>query len=465
MPSLYKKGTKFDWVTILAYVALVAVGWIAIYTADYDEKASSILNFSYSYGRQAVWALASFGIVFMIQIVDTKFFTSLSYPIYLGALFGLVFVLLLGNEISGSSSWFKIGNSTIQPSEFAKFATCLAIAKFLSNQHELSLSYQTQFVTASLVGVPMLLTLMQGDAGTALVFSSLSLALYREGFSGVILLIAVILAALFILGLVLPYFVVMLIVAFAIITIWWIKEGIDWRETAIFALPIAYIIFSPIFLPPTFVLTTVSLMLIAFGFFMLYKGKLIYSLLTAFILCSLYLRTVDYAFKNILEPHQQNRIGIILGLITDNKGVGYNLNQSKIAIGSGGFWGKGFLNGTQNKGNFVPELNTDFIFCTIGEEFGFMGSMVLVGLFSILFFRIIMLAERQQSKYSRIYAYSVVSILFFHFAINIGMTIGLVPVIGIPLPFISYGGSSLLSFSILLGILIKLDSERYLYLT
>jgi rod shape determining protein RodA len=324
-------------------------------------------------------------------------------------------VILFGKEIAGSKSWFQVGGFSIQPSEFAKFATALALAKYLSKIDLNINKISTKFVAAIIIVFPSFLILLQYDTGSAMVFSAFILVLYREGLSGNLLLAGLGAALLFILALLINKFILIGILAANAILV-----------------------------------------------YSLYKGlrKKVFYIVAFFILIAGYVYSVDYAFENILEPHQKKRISVLLGMENDLHGAGYNVNQSKIAIGSGGFWGKGFLKGTQTKFDFVPEQSTDFIFCTIGEEWGFIGSFVIIVLFLSLFSRIIFLAERQRSKFSRIYGYGVAAILFFHFVVNVGMTIGLFPVIGIPLPLISYGGSSLWAFTILIFIFVKLDSVR-----
>ncbi len=406
---------NLDWITVLLYLLLVLAGWVSIYAAIYNEEHSSILDMSQNYGKQLMWIITSVVLVLVILIIDAKFYSAFSILLYLVVMLLLIAVLLIGKEIAGSRSWFQIGSFSLQPSEFAKFATCLALAKYLSKIDLKSNKFSTRVIAASIIIFPALLVLLQPDTGSALVFAALILVLFREGLSGNLILLGVSVAILFILALLLNKF--LLIGLFA-----------------------------------------VNAVLI----FILFKNlrKKWYWIVGVFLLVSAYVFSVDYAFENILEPHQKKRINVLLGIETDIHGAGYNVHQSKIAIGSGGFFGKGFLKGTQTKFDFVPEQSTDFIFCTVGEEWGFIGSFVIIILFVGLMTRIILLAERQRSKFSRIYGYGVASIIFFHFIVNIGMTIGLFPVIGIPLPFISYGGSSLWGFTVLLFIFIKLDSVR-----
>jgi rod shape determining protein RodA len=400
---------------LLLYLTLVLMGWISIYAAVYNNEHASILDLSQSYGKQLLWIITAFALGLMIMLTDAKFFNAFAYPIYIGTILLLIVVLFTGKEIAGSKSWFEIGGFRLQPAEFAKFATNLALAHFLSALDFDNRKRKSQFIPLIILAIPALLILLQNDTGSAIVYTSLALVLYRQGMPGSILLIGVAVAILAIMALLFNQYIV---------------------------------------------ISVVGVLLIGFTFFIRRNWQNIVKVLGIFIVASTFVLSVDYAFQNVLEPHQKTRINVLLGKQIDLKGAGYNVNQSKIAIGSGGFWGKGFLKGTQTKFNFVPEQSTDFIFCTVGEEWGFVGSTVVMLLFLALIVRIIMMAERQRSDFSRIYGYGVASILFFHFFVNIGMTIGLMPVIGIPLPFFSYGGSSLWSFTILLFIFIKMDSNR-----
>ena len=400
---------------VLLYLTLVLMGWISIYAAVYNDEHSSILDLSQSYGKQLLWIFTALAIALMILLTDAKFFNAFAYPIYIGTILLLVVVLFAGKEIAGSKSWFQIGEFRLQPAEFAKFATTLALAHYLSALDFDSRKRKSQIIPLIILAIPSLLILLQNDTGSAIVYSALALVLYRQGMPGSILLVGVAIAILAIMALMFNQYIV---------------------------------------------IVGIGILLIGFTFFIRRNWQNIAKVIGIFVVASLFVLSVDYAFQNVLEPHQKTRINVLLGKQIDLKGAGYNVNQSKIAIGSGGFWGKGFLKGTQTKFNFVPEQSTDFIFCTVGEEWGFVGSTIVMLLFLALIVRIIMMAERQRSDFSRIYGYGVASILFFHFFVNVGMTIGLMPVIGIPLPFFSYGGSSLWAFTILLFIFIKMDSNR-----
>lgn len=406
---------NIDWVLVLLYFLLVLIGWVNIYAAVYNQEHQYIFDLSQNYGKQLIWIGTSAFLALVILIIDAKFFSTFSFVIYLLIIALLIGVLLFGKEIAGSKSWFQIGSFSLQPSEFAKFATALALAKYLSKMDLNINKFSTKAIAVTIIFAPAILVLLQHDTGSAMVFSALVLVLYREGLSGNILLLGLFVAILFILALVINKFILIGLLAVNAILIFYLYKGLR---------------------------------------------KKLWWIIGLFILTTGYVYSVDYAFENILENHQKKRINVLLGKETDIRGAGYNIHQSKIAIGSGGFAGKGYLKGTQTKFDFVPEQSTDFIFCTIGEEWGFIGSFVIIILFLALLSRIVMIAERQRSKYSRIYGYGVASIIFFHFAVNIGMTIGLFPVVGIPLPFISYGGSSLWGFTVLLFIFIKQDSVR-----
>lgn len=407
--------SSIDWFSVLLFLALVLLGWINIYAAVFNEEARSIFDISQEYGRQMLWIITAAVLILVIMILDSNIFQTLAYPIYFITILMLIGVLLFGKEVAGARSWFAIGSFSIQPSEFAKFATALAFAKFASSKDVDFKKWRDRFIGLGIIFLPALIIVPQPDPGSALVYTAFLLVMYREGLSGSYIFLGIGLATIFIMSLLIDKLYLMIILA-----------GIG----AI-----------------TILLTR--------------KIKRFYlGVLGVLAICFIFIQSVDYTFNNVLEDRHRNRINILLGKAHDPKGIGYNTNQSMIAIGSGGLTGKGFLQGTQTKFDFVPEQSTDFIFCTVGEEWGFVGSALVVILFVTLFFRLVHVAERQKSVFNRVYGYCVASILFFHFTINIAMTIGLAPVIGIPLPFFSYGGSSLWGFTILFFILIKLDSFR-----
>jgi len=414
-----RKGEKIlantDWITVGLYVILVIYGWLSIYSASFDDPNAPIFDLSTRYGKQILWIALAFVLAITIMIIDAKFFSTFAYWIYFLIILLLIGVLFFGKTVAGSKSWIQIGSFAIQPAEFAKFATALALSKYLSTLNIDLSKFKTKLIAIGIIFLPAFLILLQNDTGSALVYFSFILVLYREGVSGSILVVGLVMGILFVLTL----------------------------------------LYGPI--------EVIIVITVATGILLLTSKKLKknYKKVVGILVISLmFVMSVNYAFEHVLQAHQRNRIKIILGLVKDPKGVGYNVNQSKIAIGSGGLTGKGFKQGMLTRFHFVPEQSTDFIFCTVGEERGFVGSVVMIALFLTLFIRILWLAERQRSDFSRIYGYSVASILFFHFAVNIGMTIGLMPVVGIPLPFFSYGGSSLWSFTILLFIFIKQDANR-----
>lgn len=409
------KSSSIDWLTLVIYFVFVTAGLFCIYASVYKETHPDIFDTTQNYGRQLVWIGISVFIGLLILLVDEKFFYAFAYPIYGITILMLIAVLILGTTVKGSSSWIEIGGFRMQPAEFAKFGTALALAKFLGGYNVKFTDKKIQYVSAFLLLLPMAIILLQNETGSALVFASFVFVLYREGLPGYFL------------------FIGFMVAVFAVLAL---------------------------LVPPIYLIIAIAVMA---GLFMLVIRRNKRNILIVWSVALLmmgFVSSVDYAFENILQPHQRSRINVLLGKEVDLKGAGYNVQQSKIAIGSGGLWGKGFLEGTQNKFRFVPEQSTDFIFCTIGEEYGFVGSVSFIVIYLLLLWRILYLAERQRYKFNRIYGYCVAGILFFHFAINIGMTLGLVPVIGIPLPFFSYGGSALLSFTVLLFIFIRLDSNR-----
>jgi len=406
---------NIDWWLVIMYLLLVFMGLFSIYSAVYNPEHPSLFDRSQRYGSQFVWIVTSLVLAIVILMIDVKFFSSFSYLIYGAAMLLLVAVLLFGKEVAGSKSWIHIGGFSLQPAEFAKVATSLALARYLSGLNINLKKPKNVIIAAVLLIIPLGLILLQNDTGSALVYVAFILVLYREGFSGNFLVLGFVIAVLFVFTLMVGKYLVLGVIAAITIVLFLITQKV---RKNLFAL---------------------------FGMF---------ALIVAFVF------SVDYAFENVLQEHQKTRIEVLLGKKTDVHGAGYNVHQSLIAIGSGGFSGKGFLQGTQTKYKFVPEQSTDFIFCTVGEEWGFLGSSLVIILFMIFLIRLLYVAERQRSSFSRIYGYGVASILFFHLTVNIGMTIGLAPVIGIPLPFFSYGGSSLWAFTILLFIFIKMDSYR-----
>ena len=409
---------KIDWTIVLIYLALVMIGWFSIFSARYNEAHPSIFNMSQVYGKQLVWIGISLLIGFIVLLIDAKFFNAFSLWIYIAVLFSLFAVLVYGKATKGATAWIEFGPIKFQPSEFAKMATALAVAGYLDRLDVDLQKRKDQLVAIALVLIPMALVLLQNDTGSAIVFVSFIFVFYREGLPGTgwVMIAGVVAIILF------------------VFTLIWSQK-------------IMYIILG-------------SLFVLTLTYYLLNKKKGLLTMVAVFAFMFAFVFSVDYAFNKVLQDHQQNRILVLLGQLDDPKGVGYNVHQSKIAIGSGGLTGKGFLQGTQTKYDFVPEQHTDFIFCTVGEEGGFLGTSIVVLLYIVLLVKIIFMAERQRSTFSRVYGYGIAGILFVHVAINIGMTIGLVPVIGIPLPFLSYGGSSMLAFTIMLAIFVKQDAYR-----
>jgi len=459
-----------DWITIGIYLAMMLIGWINIYAAVYNEEHKSIFDSTQQYGKQLMWIGAAIFIAVLMINTDSKFFVTFAFPIYIAIILVLILVPFIGTEINGAKSWIQIGSFSIQPSEFMKMATSLALARYISSYNFKMHSWKSLLALAGILFVPVGLIFLQNDTGSAIVFGVFLLVLYREGLNGIVLFFTFLIALVFILTMILdPLTTIIVLTVAAFVINYLLKKklqrtligigvftgifGFLWLlnfilggsvNSVVFIL-VAAIVTSGLFFTWALVLHKRSLAILI-G---IYLGSVLFSV------------SVDYVFHNIMEEHQRNRINELLGIQTDIHGTGYHVNQSKIAIGSGGFFGKGFLQGTQTKFDFVPEQSTDFIFCTVGEEWGFIGTVTVIGLFMGLLMRLIFLAERNRSKFSRVYGYCVATILFFHFAVNIGMTIGLAPVIGIPLPFFSYGGSSLWSFTLLLFVFIRLDASRF----
>ena len=459
---------NIDWVSILLYLLLVFIGWLNIYAAVYDENHSSIFDISQKYGKQLVWIGAAFVLAFLVLLTDSKFFTTFSMVIYGIMIFLLIAVLFLGTETKGARSWFEIGDFRIQPAEFAKFATNLAIAYVMSRHNFKVMRFSSLLTIGLILALPAGLIILQNDTGSALVYSSFILVLFREGLHGSILLLCFVAAAIFVMALLYsPFTVLLVIIGGSLIAFYYYRHDIRELFQIILFIGCGFGLFALIKWIFNLSISDYYMLLIVYvitsitAIYPIYKRKMknMIPLLLISWLCVGAAPSVNYVFDH-LQSHQQDRINELLGIKVDPKGTGYNVTQSKIAIGSGGLLGKGFLQGTQTKLNFVPEQSTDFIFCTVGEEWGFMGSMIVIALLTAFILRIIKLAERQRSSFSRIYGYGVASILFFHVAVNIGMTIGMVPVIGIPLPFFSYGGSSLWSFTILIFIFLRLDANR-----
>ena len=458
-----------DWISVGLYLMLVLLGWVNIYAAVYNEEHQSIFDLSQRYGKQLVWILAGLLLAVIVFLIDSKFYSFFAYILYGISIVLLIAVMIVGKEIHGARSWFQFGSLHLQPSEFAKIAACLALARYLSSYNLKIKSFKTSIWILSIIFLPSLLIAIQPDMGSALVYIALILVAYREGFSELILMVGIILAVLFFLALLINQFLILVILTGLALLAFWIlsrslKKTLAGGLLILIPSVLLFLLVERKILNLNRYYIILLSMALAVPVFLVYsyRKRLRYvSLILLFLAGSAaFTFSVDYVFNNVLKEHQQHRVNILLGIESDPLGIGYNVAQSKIAIGSGGLTGKGFLQGTQTKFDFVPEQSTDFIFCTVGEEWGFLGTSIVLLLFILLLIRLILLAERQRSDFSRIYGYGVVAILFFHFAVNIGMTIGLLPVIGIPLPFFSYGGSSLWAFTILLFIFLRLDASR-----
>lgn len=398
-------------------MALVFIGWISIFSSSYDGEGFKIFDLSKNYGKQLLWIGVSGFLFITILVINKRVLTVIPFPIYLSTIILLGIVFVVGKALKGDANWIDLGFFKLQPSEFAKLGTALALAKFLSLPNVKFSNFRDKVIAIALIGLPALMILAQGDAGSFLVYIGFAFVLNREGLPDGFIFLGLYVIFISVLALVVNKYILIGIIALvfsAIIYYKWVQKA--WVKV----------------------------------------------LVVAMVLSMTYSTSVNFIFNNVLENHQRSRINVILGKVTDNSGAAYNLNQSKIAIGSGGFFGKGWLHGTQTRYDFVPELSTDFIFCVIGEEFGFFGVFVLISVFVMLLIKLLNLAERQNNTFNRVYMYSVVSIIFMHLLVNIGMTIGLLPVIGIPLPLISYGGSSMLTFSVMIAIAVKLDSARIL---
>lgn len=428
-------AANFDRPLLLMYLALMFMGWANIYSAAYDPDHASIFDQSKEYGKQAVWMGISLALGGAILLVRGHIFRDWAYGIYAFVLLLLALVLAVGKEVNGAKAWFGVGSFGIQPAEFAKYATSLALTRYLSGLKAL-IDFRSRAVSAILILLPVALIMLQPDTGTALVSGAFILVLYREGLSGNILLLGILAAFLSVLSLIL-------------------------KESS-FDLPFTDRQLSG----PLFLLLVIALigalawMAVNNAMAKRLRRRFHAYIILGVLASAVFIGSVDYAFEKVLAQHQRDRILVMLGQMDDPQGLGYNVKQSQTAIGSGGFSGKGYLDGTLTKFKYVPMQSTDFIFCTVGEEWGFLGTAFVVILFTVLILRIIQISDRQRSKFTRIYAYCVASIFFLHLTINVGMAIGLAPVIGIPLPFFSYGGSSMIGFTLLLGTLVRLDAER-----
>ena len=414
---MYQERLKIDWLSVALWAFLMLFGWMNIYSATYNEGHAALFDLNTFHGKQLLWMGVTVLMAVLILFSEPRFFSNGAYPIYAIVMALLVVTLFLAVTVNGGKSWIEVGGFRFQPSEFAKFATALALAKYMSAIDVDWKQLHTKVIALALVAIPAGLVFLQHDTGSALVFVAFVFPLFREGLSGSILVVGAVAVVLFILALLVNKYI--LLGALALVAVFYLFVWLNKRS-----------------------------------------AKDYWRTLGVLMVCAAFIFSVDFVFNQVLESHQRERIDVLLGKTEDLRGSGYNVHQSKIAIGSGGLIGKGYLHGTLTKADFVPEQHTDFIFCTVGEEWGWLGSSIVVVLYVVLLVRLVNMAERQRSTFSRFYGYSVASILFIHLFVNVGMVLGLVPVIGIPLPFFSYGGSSLLAFTILLFIFIRLDATK-----
>jgi rod shape determining protein RodA len=452
---------------------MVILGWLNIYAAVYNEEHTAILDLTQRYGKQFVWILAAIVLAIFVVIIDNRFYFFFGYFVYGGVILLLLLVLVFGKEINGAKSWFAFGSLNFQPSEFAKVGTALALARYLNSRGQELTRLKIMLPASAIFILPALLIAIQPDMGSAVIYFGFFIVLFREGLSPYIFITGLLMVLLFFITLLFNnLYITLALITVAFLLTWFATR--NWK-VCFGGLAILVFITGSLYLLDhylfkrlgTEIVIMIGLILsgISYALYIYRQKSMVVLVMYLFLLGSiLFVNTVDYTYNNILKPHQKDRVSILLGLKSDPHGTGYNVNQSMISIGSGGFKGKGFLQGTQTKFKFVPKQSSDFIFCTVGEEWGFIGSVVVIGLYLWLLFRLVFLAERQRSFFSRIYGYGVISVLLLHFFINIGMSIGIVPVIGIPLPFFSYGGSSLWGFTILLFIFLRLDASRTEYL-
>lgn len=463
-------SSSVDWVMVLLYVGLVLIGWLSIFSASYDETAIDPYAFSHFYVKQVMWVAMAFVVALFVMLIDDKYYHMLAYPAYIGGLLILIGTLLFGKEVNGAKAWIEFGFFSLQPVELVKIATALAMARVMSSYSFSIVRFGDLLRVATIIALPLLIIILQNDTGSGIVLCSFIFVLYREGLNKWLCIPFLLIAALFIGSFVFTP-MTMLVLLIVICTVSEVLMNGEWRSRVIYLASLAFVSVM-VYLVANYLigwplsaykaLLGVSLVSLIGVSIYAYRAHLrnIFIVVAMFVGSMIFLPTTDYLFNSVLKEHQQNRIYSFLGIINDPKGIDFNVNQSKIAIGSGGVFGKGFLEGTQVKYNFVPENHTDFIFCTVGEEWGFVGCMVVLAMYCTLILRLMRIGERQEEPFGRIYCYCVASILLFHLMVNVGMTIGLMPVMGIPLPFMSYGGSSLLAFTLLLFIAIRFDASR-----
>jgi rod shape determining protein RodA len=493
MPNPHERGLRqaIDWKLVICYLLLVIFGWINIYASIHSSEPSSILDFNFRCGKQAIWILTAFGLAALILFaINPGFWQSVPIPIYIFVLILLVAVIFLGIEVKGSRSWFEFGPVRFQPAEISKISTSLILAMLMSRGNYKITKFSDFLITAFAIGLPMMVILAESETGSALVYVGFIFVLYREGFSGWWLFVIGMAILLFILTMVTSPFTAI----FILIAIIWLCNCINSRNPFLHFLVGCVVMTALAFIPklwisitgaditsvqaagsgikhilanikPVYVLLTLAVISIPIILVLAYKKKNRFMMASVggFVIGVMLVFSTDFIFNSVLQEHQRKRIEVLLGMKDDPSGVGYNVNQSMIAIGSGGLFGKGYLKGTQTSYGFVPEQSTDFIFCTVGEEWGFVGCFAVILVYVFMIWRIMSDADKSRENFTRIYGYCVASCIFMHLFINIGMTIGLMPVIGIPLPFLSYGGSSLWAFTVLLFIFIALYREERKY--
>lgn len=480
MENFSDRGIKksVDWALVVTYLLLILIGWVNIYASIHSDGPTSIFDYNFRCGKQFVWILTALGLAAVILFaINAQFWESASLPLYLGVMCLLVAVIFLGVEVKGSRSWFEFGPIRFQPAEVSKITTSLLLATLMSQSNFRITRFKDVMLTALILGIPMIVILAESETGSALVYVGFIFVMYREGFSGWWIFCIGVAALLFILTLTASPYVSLLVLVGILLVCGVLDSGklgmSSWILAGVFLLlcllPWIFGKFNPESfmgkIKPLYLLTGLCVCTVPFLIYHGYKSRRKFLSMSALgLLAGIALVfSTDFIFNNILQDHQRKRIEVLLGMKEDPAGVGYNVNQSMIAIGSGGFTGKGFLGGTQTTFGFVPEQSTDFIFCTVGEEWGFIGCFIVIALYVFLIMRIISDTEKSREAFTRIYGYCVASCIFMHLFINIGMTIGLMPVIGIPLPLLSYGGSSLWAFTILIFIFIALYRQEKKY--
>jgi rod shape determining protein RodA len=461
---------KIDWWAVLIFLVLTLMGWVNIYSVLQEGAEGGILDISTRYGRQLIWVGVSLFVAIAILLIDDKYYHIFAYPAYWVSIAILAAVLLVGREVNGAKAWIYIGGQGIQPAEFAKFTTALALARYMSRFNFSPRRVRDVVISFAIIVFPAAIIILQRDTGSAMVYAAFMFIFFREGMNGWIFTLSVMAVAIFVLSFLLTPFAMLAGIIWVCTVAETVVNGrirakIVYLATLILVAIAIYFGVELLFgrsvsLYLSLLIASIASILLVVGY--AYRNRLrnVFNYLGLFVFSLIFASSVDYVFNNVMETHQQQRILLVLGIEGDISDIGYQTNQSKIAIGSGGWLGKGYLEGTQTRFNFVPEQSTDYIFCTVGEEWGFVGSTLVLALFCALVVRLMKMAERQQEAFNRIYIYSVAAIFLLHIIINIGMTVGIMPVIGIPLPLFSYGGSSLLAFTILFFVAVKLGTTK-----